>query len=517
MEKYAYNLPSEDTTQYYNTISVTTSNGITQTVTAHVKPVSQVITKTVGNYNKADKTIEWTVTVNHNQMAMTNPVITDDLAAYLTLQESTITVNGTAIASVAGYSYTCVNNHFVIDLPDYVPNGGEAVIRYTTAVNTDDPALKMSYSSYDANGAGILSNEATLTRDSLHEESATMTKTIDSNLLAKSYTYPASAEKYDQLLYQVIINQNQATIPVNFEVVDTMTASLSLKVATVELYLAQFSGNSVQKVGPAITTGTVTFTKNEDGTGRMTYQMPANCCGTQNMYILQYKAVITDFSAGTAYHNQIEVSQNPAVQSLIQIDQSTLEAAAGGKLNAANTISAVLYVADDAGNPIAGAVFELYQNGVLDSTTVSGTDGIVRFNGLSRNTTYTVKEKSTRAGHSLESKTYTFTSGARGTTRGIVSDQNIVTTTAGYLTTELVVNPVQTPTPSTPSDGNSGTSKPAPTPTAVKTPEPEHTILTGTLPQTGDSPIVLLILAAGIALIGTGLFFTKKYEKKNTK
>src|SRR5699024_7052951 len=92
--------------------------------------------KSAGTIDYAEKTIEWTIRINHDEYPMKDISIEDTLGDGLTLLEDSIAI------TVGGESYSDYNlsgdNPFTIDFPDDYTTDEEIIITYKTEFHADN-------------------------------------------------------------------------------------------------------------------------------------------------------------------------------------------------------------------------------------------------------------------------------------------------------------------------------------------------------------------------------------------
>src|SRR5699024_6548206 len=92
--------------------------------------------KSAGTIDYAEKTIEWTIRINHDEYPMEDISIEDTLGDGLTLLEDTVAV------TVGGESYSDYDltgdNPFKIDFPEDYTTDKEIIITYKTAFDADN-------------------------------------------------------------------------------------------------------------------------------------------------------------------------------------------------------------------------------------------------------------------------------------------------------------------------------------------------------------------------------------------
>ncbi|MEW9096066.1 MAG: SpaA isopeptide-forming pilin-related protein [Clostridiaceae bacterium] len=169
----------------------------TESNDAYVEVKINYINKS-GRYNRERKQIDWTININNNAQSITNAKITDNIPKGLTLDESTIKVDG---KSVSDYSYNKDNNTF-----EYIFKGTinePHTITFSTDVTDPD--------AYNSNNQKQYTNEAILTGEGVPGDAKdTGTVGVPTSVIQKQgIKYDASTHK---ITWQITVNTNKILI-----------------------------------------------------------------------------------------------------------------------------------------------------------------------------------------------------------------------------------------------------------------------------------------------------------------
>ena len=152
-----------------------------------------------GSYDSTDKQIDWTITVNNNQIHIPDAVLSDTLPTGLTLDEDSIEVDGTPL--------TLPNGNFTWTSADtFTYNFGDINETHTFTFSTDVDA-----DLYLSNGSTTYTNNAILTGTNVPNNATDGQGVgVSSTVIRKtgmSYN-PATAE----ITWRIIVNSNQVLI-----------------------------------------------------------------------------------------------------------------------------------------------------------------------------------------------------------------------------------------------------------------------------------------------------------------
>jgi uncharacterized surface anchored protein len=211
-----------------NTASIALSNGTGGNENANQRVTSNVLEKTVGDYEYDTREIEWTIIVNNNQMSLTDVLITDTIEANQTFIESTFSVvdNLGAVHDVSNLNLAYDNvDTFTYSFP------GEITQKYTITYKTELTDLSL----LRENQTITLENTAYLDHDDIAGPLAVnylAQKDIISEIIYKEETYSGGTDYID---WEIIINRNEVEV-IDAVITDTFQNGLMLDTSTLELY-----------------------------------------------------------------------------------------------------------------------------------------------------------------------------------------------------------------------------------------------------------------------------------------
>lgn len=386
------------TNTVYNTAVLTGSNSagsISQSVTAQQDVTSKVIEKTALGYRYDDNhLVNWQIVVNQNNMPMTNAVITDTIPAGLTLQESTITFNGTAVKeeSVAGGVapyYTLKNSLLTIHLGNLTAAG---TVKYDTAIDIGQFQNSNQTLSYK-NTANLHFDNGTTSG-----ESSTATQTVTHSVVEKGFQYTNGNLYID---WKVLINRNQVPIGkegTEVKITDNLPEGLSLDTGSVAFYPVTTNN------GQTFTNGApVTLTRDNisyhAATREFVFTFPKDT-DLSKAYRLEFRTFVTDQSK-SPFKNTVNFQGVIKDQSSTSGNVSIVYQSAGGDGWGTLPLGSITVLKqDDKDNtPLSGAEFTLYDsygNPVQIFTTDS--TGRIVFSRLSYGT-YSLRETKTPYGY----------------------------------------------------------------------------------------------------------------------
>ncbi|TQI68490.1 collagen binding domain-containing protein [Clostridium sp. KNHs216] len=380
----------------YNT-AVLTGNGdaINQSVTAQQNVTSEVVEKSaLGYHYDGDRLISWQIDVNQNKMSMTNAVITDTIPAGLTLQESTITFNGTTMkkaseANGATPYYTLEGSKLTIHLGNLTTAG---TVKYETSVDISQ--------FQDNNKALSYENTANLHFDNGTEsgESSTDTQTIAHSVIEKGYEYTSGNLYID---WKVLINRNQVPVGQDkvIKVTDTLQEGLSLDTGSVAFYPVTTSDN-----GQSFTNGApVSLTRDNVGynetTREFVFTFPKDT-DLSKAYRLEFRTFVTD-KTKSPFKNTVNFQGVIKAPDSTSTDVVITDQSAGGDGWGTLPLGSITVLKQDKKDktPLSGAEFtlyDLYGNPVQILTT--DPTGQIVFSRLSYGT-YSLRETKTPDGY----------------------------------------------------------------------------------------------------------------------
>ncbi len=376
---------------YKNIVTLTSTDfeeedGITDSATK--KYSSNVLKKTASKYNYNDHTIDYTLTVNSNQMAMTNVVITDELEDRLEY------VADSAAVDVGTVEIVLTGNTLSFKLGDI---DGQRVITFKARVR--DGQTFENTDSFD------ISNDASLTSTeySIATTTAPVVTKVNNDVITKDavqdptnkeiirYTVgvnPAQQQLYNGVVDKVVIQ-------------DTLGASLVLDDESIKLFEATVSADGKLTQGTEVASPEFTI---DDRSARTVLQVTVPKEPGNKAYILTYTASMLDKKAND-FGNDVVLkgygseASNKANKSFSQNDFTNV------KLDKYVYYLSELRDANDEEIPLSGGKFELYdpeKNNKLVGRSESDENGEIMFVGkLVENHEYILKETEAPEGYDL--------------------------------------------------------------------------------------------------------------------
>jgi uncharacterized surface anchored protein len=345
---------------YVNNNSVNYQNGVTLSRTSSGGSVtttgtqtfrSQMIAKSVAiQYNYTDRSTQWRLVINRNQLPLTNAVITDTLPAGMELLIGSaypfqVVRNGTTNTIIANSPTTGADgsNSFTVELP--TPTSEQYTITFYTRV-TDEALLSQGQSSK------TYTNLARLDSDEAVNLTASANISVGNPVIIKSYNYTPGTDVID---WSVAINAGQVPL-YNAVVTDGLNDALELIPTSLKLYTVSVASNGTVN---AASTGVLVDTANYG------VVMPT----TANGNVLQVQLP----EGSQAY--RLEFSTYILTNDLDAVNVVSLDGSNGdpsGTANSANIAISNLwssggsgsyvlsvYKSDGAGNPVPGATYRL--------------------------------------------------------------------------------------------------------------------------------------------------------------
>ncbi|MBU5483231.1 LPXTG cell wall anchor domain-containing protein [Clostridium sp. MSJ-11] len=273
-------------TRQYNKAILIHDGTSTESNDAYVEVNINYINKS-GWYSGERKQIDWTININNNAQSITNAKVTDNIPEGLTLDESSVKVDG---KSVSDYTYN--NNIFEYTFKGTINE--PHTITFSTDVTDPD--------AYNSNNAKYYENEAILTGEGVPGDAkGTGTVGVPTSIIQKQgINYDASTSI---ITWRITVNTNKILIGKGAVVTDHIPIG------------QQYVEGSTEFDGKPITDG-FTYTKALDGdkekTGTLIYRFNGPIDKTTHTII--FKTKITDpnvYAANTSkdYHNTATLTQ----------------------------------------------------------------------------------------------------------------------------------------------------------------------------------------------------------------
>ena len=359
-------------------LATTGGGGINLTISPTSDVVTEVIKKSVTDYDYNTKIITYRVDYNQNAMAMTHAVITDILPAGLEYVDNSASLPGGF--SDAGNTLTFTLG--TVASTDFVT--------YQARVTDDDLFTSAAKREID-NTASITFDELTGT---LHTVESTATKTVGRGTLAKLGTQNAG---YRILTWTVDINPDQILLATPV-VVDTLPDGLLADVDSVRLYEATVDAST-----GALSRGAEVYdgTTNSDYTVNLTGQTLQFAFTNDITTAYQLVFDADNLNPLEATYNNSVSFKNVAGSSVSSGDIKQEKMASGGTSNPKRGSIALTALRNENGTPIAGIVYTIMgtnPNNIYTMTTDE--NGLVYFPSVKFDT-YTLTSANAPAGTQL--------------------------------------------------------------------------------------------------------------------
>ncbi len=402
--------------KYSNTVQLDSDQQTEITDTASCTYKSTVLEKSAVSYNYDTHEIDYKITVNRNEMAMTSIVVTDDLDAIgLSLVEGTVEVDGTAITTDTSTKpyYTYTDGILTVYLADTSESdiGTEAAIEtitFTAKVNDGD-----IYTSTN-NAAVSVTNTATLTTDE-NPDGVSVSKQLSwvNSVIKKTAAVDTDTKV---ITYTVTFNGNRQVLPTNLILRDTLGADLDLDTNSVKLYLGEINA----------TTGEVTATSEEatdysvsvgaDGDNTVLDVTLPQIENNTNIYVLTYTATPTSISSSGDYSNSITLLGYTSEDSNSSTANLSYSSFGGGWTVSPVILQVTNQDAEDEGVTLAGTTFIITDtDGNTVAQVTTKTSGTVKSVGkLATSTTYYLSEATTPDGYQESDEIIEFTTASSG-------------------------------------------------------------------------------------------------------
>ena len=443
------------------------------------KPTSKMITKSKSaEYNYADHTITYKIVVNENKQLMNyNPIVTDELASYLTMDTSSLTIvqgsstdikSASTVSAPSGKGGTLKITLPKMDNSAYVGTT-DAVYTITYKVTVDEDYLNTE--GLNSTGTTTVTNKAELYVGTKKYADSTDTTSINNKSATKTVT-PSTSEY--AATYTITINQAQTQLKAGSVLTDTLPTAMTL----------DESSFSIKKVNVNSSTGAMTdgatLTKGSDYTlsvsgGKLIITFPnatTNCMKIS--YKLKYQGDYESLSDDFSFNNSFTLNGFSATNSVA--NNASFDKSAWSTVKTSNILYVAILKKDKTGDtPLAGATFTLYSGATADTATElisidSGSDGYAYFGNLSSTDTYWVAETKAPTGYKISDTSKVKVTPSKGKTAAKTSAVTFLDEVApkssessssssddssssssgssGGSTTTVVVTP--TPTPSVP-------------------------------------------------------------------
>lgn len=356
--------------------------------------VSDVLKTSISNYNYNDHTVDVTVTVDGNKMAMVDTLLTNKLHYDnydLEVIEETLKVNGNSVTA-----QEITEENLVVNLGNISTNATDAVkiVTFKAKVISDN-YTKVNNATFGIN------NKATLVTDDIKALSTpyvTETSnsiTINNSVLIKT----GSANKETgEAAYTVYINKAKNLIPANTVVTDVLGASLELDASSVKLFECEISDTDGSVLSEMEIACDKTVSTTSDGKTKLDVKIPATVGNAIKAYKLSYTAMLTD-TAIKDCSNSIAMSYGATA-----IGNMTMNAYAN--FGAVGEFTKAAYIdikaIDKEGNLIPGVEYHIVDKyGKVYASTITKADGTasIRTGKLTAGQNYILKPVNVPVGY----------------------------------------------------------------------------------------------------------------------
>lgn len=340
---------NNNSVNYQNNVTLNrTSTGGSVTTTGTQSFRSQMIAKSVPiQYNYTDRSTQWRVVVNRNQLTLTNAIITDTLPVGMELLIGSaypfqVVENNTIIAN-SPTTGTSGSNSFTVELPS--PTTEQYTITFYTRL-TDEALLSQGQNSK------TYTNQARLDSDEVMNLTASANTTVGNPVIIKSYNYIAGTDIID---WSVAINAGQVPL-YNAIVTDDLNDALELIPASLKLYAVNVASNGTVN---AASTGVLVDTAN------YSVVMPTTANGNtlevrlpegSQAYRLEFSTYILtdDLNAVNVVSLNGSNGDPSGTADSARISISNLWSSGGS-----GSYVLSVYKSDGSGNPVPGATYRL--------------------------------------------------------------------------------------------------------------------------------------------------------------
>ncbi|MBQ9984446.1 MAG: hypothetical protein IJP29_07635 [Lachnospiraceae bacterium] len=359
--------------------------------------VPDIITKS-GNMS-GDGTIDWKIYYKYQNLEQKSITISDTFAdpelefveGSLYLRETTwpnATVEITPTLTANGFTFT-IDETSSTELQNYLTKDFEVHYK-TKQTDLNDADVSKDYTN-SASTTVVYEGDVTV----IDGAEATVTGEVGGTL-DKTAAYQNGKDYVD---WTVMINEGGYTLNATNPVIrDTLAEYFDYVVGSAKLYLVDgdtktpVTNFTVQVVNNEMV---VTLPDIEDETYELTFQTKFNVIASKLADVTITNEVAFE---GSAYNKSVSSNEVKNV--------SFSSSSAGAYYEKQLRIMKV----NSQGEPLAGAVFDLYYNGTYITTVTTGADGIAKFNGINSSAegyTYTLRETTAPDGYVKPTQDYT--------------------------------------------------------------------------------------------------------------
>ncbi|MBP5597409.1 MAG: hypothetical protein J6Y02_18700 [Pseudobutyrivibrio sp.] len=383
---------------------------------------STVFEKVSGEYNYDTHEITYTLTVNRNEMAMSDVVVTDDIGSLgMSLNSDVTLVQGYGTSSAHSttlttdksskphYSYS--DGVLTVELEDITDVGSDNAIEaivFTAKVDDGDFFTAV-------NGGNVsVSNTATLsTKDNPAGVVVTKKNTWKNSVIDKSAAVDTVSKA---VTYTVTFNGNKQPLPSSLIVKDTLGTSLELDSTSVKLYLGEINPSTGEITSTGVEETGYSVEMSADGDSTILEVILPKEEDNRNIYVLTYVATPTEIKSGGDYSNKVQLVGYSGSGSNNSVSNLSYSSFGGGWTVKPTYLLVTKVDSEDIAVALPGATFVVKDmDGNVVAKIVTKANGVARSVGkLKPNTTYTIEEIEAPEGYELSTEVMTFTTAAKG-------------------------------------------------------------------------------------------------------
>ena len=378
---------------YRNTGYLSADNIAKVSATATTNVSSQVIQKSGAAYDFTTREITWTVTVNQNQMRLSNTYFIDQINEKVEFVDGSLQVDGiflekgTTPEQKNAYTYDEDTRTLRVNFPELIST--RKVVTFKTKI-TD-------LSVFESNGDKNISNTAVFYGDGFKPVSHTATRTVKSAVIDKTGRYENGT---DFIEWDVVVNKNELSIP-SPVLRDQLPVGLKLNLASVKLFSIDIASDGTYTIGAEVPVGLENLVYDPD-TNLFEFKFLKNI---QEAYLLRFSTDIAETHRNQTFRNSISfkgiLNNETSTSNSISVSFQAGGGAASGSTRGSLTV--IKSDADQGATRLEGTVFHLFDRfGIKVAEGTTDSSGKVIFRGLLLNSLYTLKEITPSEGYLLD-------------------------------------------------------------------------------------------------------------------
>lgn len=398
---------------YRNTASLTATNINKVSANATTNVNSQVIQKSGTAYDYATREITWTVSVNQNQMPLSNSYFIDSINGKLEFVQGSIQVDGVILEKGSSidekntYTYEEGTKTLRVNFPQEIHT--RKVVTFKTKV--------IDLTLFETNGDKNISNTAVFHGDGFSPVTHTATRTIKSAVIDKVGRYENGTNYIE---WDVVVNKNELSIP-NPVLSDHLQEGLRLNLASVKLFSIDIASDGSYTIRDEVPVVLENLSY-DPGTNLFEFKFLKNI---DEAYLLVFSTEIAETHRNHSFRNSISfkgvLKEETSTSNSISVSFQAGGGAASGTTRGSVTI--IKSDADHDGRLLQGTVFHLFDRfGTKTSEGTTDEKGKVVFKGLLLDSLYTLKEITPSEGYILDGTPLEFTLTGSAETRNITKE-----------------------------------------------------------------------------------------------